>query len=380
MKTRSIFFSLLFSFIFISLTNAQKFYDRSGKNDNWFIHVGAGVQTFLPDPDLKTDFRKKMSLMPALSIGKEFSPYWGARIKGEGGLLRESENGVILKNNDKYYSIHMDALWNLSNQLGGYSSTRFFNFVPYLGLGFAHHLSSENRTNITNNSLNAISINGGLQLGFQLSKRIRFDFDLGTAVLPNYFYRTTLKTDNEMILSATGGLTFQLGKITFDVIEPMDRELINELNKQINTIHAQNKELSGQLKNRPANCPEQPQCPQVVPEVSALSEVNYIPNVVFFRVNSAKVDNNQQISIFNMAEYMIDTGKKIKVTGYADKDTGTSSYNMKLSEKRAKAVAGELITKYKVPSQNIVVEWKGAEEQPYKQNNWNRVVIMNSQQ
>jgi outer membrane protein OmpA-like peptidoglycan-associated protein len=341
--------------------------------------MGAGIQTFLPDNDLKTDFRKKMSIMPTLSIGKEFSPYWGARIKVEGGFLRESENGVILKNSNKYYNIHLDALWNLSNQLGGYSPARFFNFTPYLGLGFAHHLSSENKTTVANNPVNAISINGGLQLRFQLSKRIRFDFDLGTAVLPNYFYRTTSKTSNEVILSAVGGLTFQLGKITFDAIEPMDRELIYELNHQINTLHVKNKELSDQLKNRPADCPKQLQCPQVAPEVSALSGVNYIPNVVFFRVNSSRVDNNQQISIFNTAEYMIDTGKKIKVTGYADKDTGTNSYNMKLSEKRAKAVANELITKYKVPSQNIVVEWKGAEEQPYKQNNWNRVVIMNPQ-
>jgi outer membrane protein OmpA-like peptidoglycan-associated protein len=373
MKTRIIFFCFLFSFIYIALAHAQKFYERPKINDNWFVSVGAGAQTFLPDNDLKTDFGKKISVMPALSIGKQFSPYWRGRIRGEGGLLRESENGILLKNKDNYYNIHLDALWNLSNQLGGYSTSRFFNFSPYAGVGFARHLSSREET-ATNNPVNALSVNGGLQLGFQLSKRIHFDFDFGAAAFPNYFYGTTQHSSNDVILFVTGSLTFNLGKTTFDAIEPMDRTLINELNKQINTLHAKNEELSAQMTNQ-----EHPQCPPVAPDVSESSGINYIPNVVFFRINSAKVDNNQQISIFNTAEFMIDTGKKIKVTGYADKDTGTNSYNMKLSEKRAKAVANELVTKYKIPSCNIVVEWKGAEEQPYKQNDWNRVVIMNPQ-
>jgi outer membrane protein OmpA-like peptidoglycan-associated protein len=376
MKTRIIFFSLLFSFAYIALAHAQKFYERSKINDNWLVSVGCGAQTFLPDNDLKTDFGKKISVMPALSIGKQFSPYWGSRIRGEGGLLRESENGVILKNKDNYYNIHLDALWNLSNQLRGYSSSRFFNFSPYAGLGFARHLSSQEKTATANSPVNTLSVNGGLQLGFQLSKRIRFDFDFGAVAFPNYFYGATQNSSNDVILFVTGSFTFNLRKTTFDAIEPMDRALIKELNKQINTLHAKNEELSAQM----INCPEQPQCPPVAPEVSESFGINYIPNVVFFRINSSKADNNQQISIFNIAEFMIDTGKKIKVTGYADKDTGTSPYNMKLSEKRAKAVANELITKYNIPSCNIVVEWKGAEEQPYKQNNWNRVVIVNPQE
>jgi hypothetical protein len=48
-------------------------------------------------------------------------------------------------------------------------------------------------------------------------------------------------------------------------------------------------------------------------------------------------------------------------------------------EKRAKAVVNELIKRYKVPSRNIVMEWKRTEKQPYKQNDCRRVVIMNSQ-
>ena len=41
---------------------------------------------------------------------------------------------------------------------------------------------------------------------------------------------------------------------------------------------------------------------------------------------------NQQINIYNTAEFMKNNNAPIKVVGYADKKTGTSDYNMGLSE------------------------------------------------
>ena len=37
---------------------------------------------------------------------------------------------------------------------------------------------------------------------------------------------------------------------------------------------------------------------------------------------------------------------------------------------------GAAIDKYGVSSDQITIEWKGSDEQPYDENNWNRVVIM----
>ena len=45
----------------------------------------------------------------------------------------------------------------------------------------------------------------------------------------------------------------------------------------------------------------------------------------------------------------------------------------------AKAVAKELIEKYGISSDQITIEWKGSDEQPYGENNWNRVVIMRAE-
>ncbi|MCL1938913.1 MAG: OmpA family protein [Candidatus Azobacteroides sp.] len=393
MKTTLIVFGLILSSLIIFPTYAQQMYDHSHINDNWFIHIGGGGQALVGNND-KTEWSKKITVMPEVAVGKWFSPFWGVRIKGQGGSLHGFEEQKTFEQRDTHYNIHIDAMWNLANQIGGYSPSKIFNFAPYVGLGFAHRFQLANDAKIPQqegvqsnyrDASNALSVNGGVQLGVRLSKRISLDFDLGASVIPDYFDRIVLHGDNEAILFASGGVTFLLGKNGFDLIEPASPLFVNELNEKINKLHIENERLSAELQqvNRQAN--NQPvivppsaisPVPQAAPEITVSPEINYIPNVVFFRLNSSKVEENQQISVFNVAEFIRDTGSKIKVVGYADKNTGTQAYNKLLSEKRAKTVANELMTKYKVPSDKIIVEWKGSEEQPYKENHWNRVVIM----
>jgi outer membrane protein OmpA-like peptidoglycan-associated protein len=302
-------------------------------------------------------------------------------VKGQGGALHGFENGGLYMQHLNYYNAHLDAMWNLANYWGAYSPSKVISFGPYIGLGFAHRFAdktipvpltppawivSGNANNYHGYS-NVISINAGLNLGFNLSKRISLDFDLGAAVVPDYFDRMVRYTENEAIASISGGITFKLGKVDFEIVEPMDYALLNDLNEKVNTLRAEN----ARLAKRPVSCPECPQAPVVKAD-----GINYVPNVVFFRLNSDKVDANQQVSIYNTAEFMKKTGEKIKVVGYADKSTGTNNYNMKISKKRAQSVAKELMKRYKIPSGKITVEWKGSGEQPYPYNNWNRVVIM----
>ncbi|HBK33237.1 MAG TPA: hypothetical protein DDZ78_16670, partial [Porphyromonadaceae bacterium] len=123
---------------------------------------------------------------------------------------------------------------------------------------------------------------------------------------------------------------------------------------------------------RPESCPE---CPEVAPQPVAEESV-YVPNVVFFRINSFKIDKGQQVSVYNTAEYLkANTDAKVNIVAYADKQTGTPEYNWSLSEKRAKAVADALINEYGIDSSRISVDWKGDTVQPYAENDWNRVAI-----
>lgn len=65
---------------------------------------------------------------------------------------------------------------------------------------------------------------------------------------------------------------------------------------------------------------------------------------------------------------------KIKVTGYADANTGNSKINKTLSEKRAANVAEVLKTKGITPDR-IIADSKGDTVQPYKTPEENRVSI-----
>jgi len=103
-----------------------------------------------------------------------------------------------------------------------------------------------------------------------------------------------------------------------------------------------------------------------------------VPKVVFFRINSDEVDENQQINIFNMVEFIKITGSKISVVGYRDTATGTSSEAMGITQRRAQNVARVLTDTYKIPPDNISIEWKGSAVQPYAKNEWNNVVILSA--
>jgi outer membrane protein OmpA-like peptidoglycan-associated protein len=172
-------------------------------------------------------------------------------------------------------------------------------------------------------------------------------------------------------VSLLGGVTFKLGKTDWEVCTPMDYGLINDLNSRINDLRRQNEELS----RRPVSCPECPPAPAPV----VRTEARLVPNVVVFRINSSTIDANQQVNIYNTANFVRETGQRIKVVGYADRDTGTSQFNMALSQRRAQAVARELTTRYNVPSDRITIEYRGSNEQPFQTNNWNRVVIMTAE-
>ena len=78
-----------------------------------------------------------------------------------------------------------------------------------------------------------------------------------------------------------------------------------------------------------------------------------------------------------MANYLKDNpDAKASVTGYADSGTGTAEINQRLARQRAEAVRDLLVQKYGIDESRLTVDSKGSSEQPFAENDWNRVVIM----
>jgi outer membrane protein OmpA-like peptidoglycan-associated protein len=353
---------------FSTESGAKTNFKKNKAGDNWFLSIAGGGSILIGDDNGKAAFADRLNLNPQLSFGKWFNPYIGFRIQLTGGPLvgydADRIAPALFKQENVFFGSHADLLLDVTNLLTPYREARVFRLIPWIGLGYAQRFKNQNipRTETP-------TLNGGILTAFRLSKRVDLNVELQGSLLNEDFNRIYKYHLTDFIAQGTIGLTFKLGKTDFEVIEPMDYALLNDLNSQINALRSENEELN----KRPKSCPD---CPQVVP---ATIVNNYAENVVYFRLNSSKIDTNQQINIYNTAEFMKENKTPIKVVGYADKNTGSSSYNLTLSEKRAKAVAKELIEKYGISSDRISIEWKGSDVQPFSENNWNRVVIMTAE-
>ncbi len=343
---------------------------KNKKSDNWFMSLAGGGNTFFGNGFNDADYMDVTSWQGQLSVGKWLTPVFGGRL-----AINVAQHEHYNKPADSYISSnsinpHIDLMWNATNALVGYRADRVYNFIPYIGLGgmigFDEDFGGDENLEF--------SWNMGLINNFQLSNNFSIFVELAAALVKdNFGVRFTNNTDGDYSYDAIGqalvGIKFGLGgKQDFTSAELLDYNLINDLNSQINRLRAENENLS----KRPEFCPE---CPEVQPQQAAAESV-YVPNVVFFRLNSATIDRQQQISVYNTAEYLkSNPNATVEIVAYADRQTGTPDYNMKLSERRAKAVADALTSQYNIDSSRINLDWKGDTEQPYAENDWNRVAI-----
>lgn len=346
-------------------------YLKNKTSDNWFLGLGGGINTY----NMKSfsNFGDRIGWIGQLSVGRWNSPVWGFRgVIDAGEPVTNFANGTKIK----WVGAHLDLMYNLTNAVLPYNPDRVYSFVPYVGVGYMYGMHDwfkkpNKDEGVFKKQNQSITFNAGVINNFRVAKNVNLFLEIGYRIMDESFDFGVTPTgdyEHDALLTAIGGIQFGLGgKQDFTPAELMDYNLINDLNSQINRLRAENEQLS----KRPVSCPD---CPEVVAPIT--EENVYVPNVVFFRLNSAKIDRGQQISIYNTAEYLKDnTNATVKIVAYADRQTGTPAYNFALSEKRAKAVANALTTEYGIDSNRISVEWKGDTEQPYAENDWNRVAI-----
>jgi len=377
----------LFTTLFVSAQDTYNVSNEAGRKttfkkngfwDNWFIGAGAGATVFFGSGDSEADFMSRPTVNPSLYIGTWVNPYLGFRMRAQAGKVHtfyQRPDESVAMQSMLLGNAHIDVMWNVTNYLGKYNERRVYNFIPTLGFGYVQR---DKEGAFFRKGAAGWSINASLLNTFRLGKRMNFFIEISGALMEGDQYDYNVPADAIKdskayrwvpMVTATAGLQFNLGKTSFEEAVLMDQGLVDDLNRQINDLRARNAELS----RRPVSCPD---CPPQRPCPPAKEGDVVVPNVVFFRLNSANIDRNQEISIYNTAEYLkANSDAKVKIVGYADKQTGTADYNLRLSEKRAKNVAKALIEKYNIASNRVTVEWKGSSEQPYKENAWNRVAI-----
>lgn len=363
-------------------------FNRDRGCDHWFLEIQGGVG-MLPfgEANNKASLTDRIYPIVQLGLGQWHEPWFATRVQLGGwnmkGFVMDAA-GTNQAYNNLFAVAHYDFMFDVVNYFAKYNAKRVFHLVPYVGLGagYKHHTTTggafgdvfdatKRVAGATTNDFGGV-VDAGVIFKFRLGRRV--DLNLEAQILAtktNMMGTSWKKQGADLMAFATAGLGFNLGKPEWDVLTPMDWALVNDLNGQINNLRAENAELA----KRPASCPE---CPEVEP--SQTTEVKtVVSNVVYFRIASAKIDQNQYINIYNTARYALENNSKIYIVGYADEATGNPSINMTLSERRAKAVAKALVEKYGVSEDMIEVDFKGDTVQPYETNEWNRVVIMTAE-
>lgn len=324
------------------------------KTDNWFVQSQLGA-TYTSG---NKGFGDLVSPAGQISAGKYFNEAVGARLAVSGWR----GNGV--GSTGFYYgAATVDGLFNMSSLIGGSNPGRFFNASLIAGIGYNQTFGENNRGSFMGRA--------GLQGRFRLNKA----FDLNLEALANGVGDKWNGLDDHGIdtyFSVLVGVSYKFGtgfniacpdceKVYYDN-EYYDEEYVQSLNDKIN-------ELRKQIDSH--KCPEPEPCPEVVKVKPG------IKSHVLFGLAKTNITPDQEMNIQAIADYLKQyPDAKASITGYADKGTGNSKINEVLAEKRANIVADQLVNKYGIGRDRLVVSSKGDSEQAFSTNDWNRVVIM----
>lgn len=358
--------------------------------DNIFISIGVGAQGYLTQDNFDHGFGKVIQPLVNLSVGKWMDPYWGLRGQVSGwqskmytDVNRLNNGGVFNKFERKYVNLNLDFMLNLTNLWRQYDPANKWDLNFFIGPGLSFGKFHDKQVDVL--------VNGSLGLGgkYNINKYWAIDLEARTHLLPTFFY-TSSYTGSEQIagrsyqdglLSLSIGATYTFGGKNFTRYESGAEVERQRLNDKINN-------LESELRNTQSQLDAAKVAEQVAQKELALTEAEKAEAIaaaarkdftqyVGFTINKSAVKTEQMVILQAVANYMAENpGVKMKVVGYADKLTGSKYFNQKLSERRAKSVYDLLVKKFGVPSDRLTYVGLGDQEQPFKENVYNRLVMI----
>lgn len=350
-------------------------YYYSSSRDNWFIQLGAGMDVTLMENYFPGGSKgRPITAAYGVGFGKWMSPYLGWRIAFQGGSIH-FKNGNF--NKFRYVNANFDLMWDMFNSFS-VNTKRFFSVVPFVGLGgtYAWDFRGEGYNirkdgkGYKHNSW-TLPVSAGIQLRMRLSSVVDFFAEGRAQFYGDNFNNTAYGDPIDINFTVMGGFSFNIGGSSFKSYNPCDYVgYINSLNNQVNDLRGALATTAAALAAAEAQLPC-PEAPAAAPAPAAT-----LMSTVRFPINSAVISSMEEVNVYDAAQWMkANPDQKVVICGYADKDTGTSQYNMALSKRRAEAVRDQLVNKYGINPDRLSIQAEGSNVQPYPTNDWNRIVI-----
>ena len=354
----------------------------SSWRDNWYIQLGAGMQVpFVDRSESGKDYQHHITATYNLGFGHWFSPYLGLRFSGYYGKFHYDYNRF---SSAQMANLNFDIQWDMLNSICGVNSDRVFSIIPYFGVGGMYTWNNPgHEANVHDGDGHRktrewmLPVSAGIQLRFRLSEYVDFFAEARAAFVADNFNSVVVGDPIEADVSVIGGLSFNIGGRNFSRTNPCDYlSYINNLNGKVNDLRGELATTAAALAEAEAQLP----CPEVVESTTVIEQATLM-STVRFTINSAKIRKEEEVNVYNIAEWMkANPGTTVVVQGFADKDTGSSAYNMQLSQRRCQAVVDALTGKYGISPDRLVMQANGSDVQPYGENNWNRIVIFTQPQ
>jgi outer membrane protein OmpA-like peptidoglycan-associated protein len=343
-----------------------------------FISVTGGTQVYHGDFQSARSIGDRLSPIMDASLGMMFNPYIGGRIqwsgwhsygtsngltKFHGGHIRESAD--YFKNDFFLNYAHVDFMWNLSNTIGGPKESRFWDFVPYVGVGWV------NANKIAQSPNNRLGANAGLLNQFRLSPAVDIILDL-RAMGTNPNLDAVTRPDGhplDVTTSVTLGVAYNFGRERKAVVvEQIDLGPYNNRISSLEQDLSASKDYAAKLQRDL--------------EAERAKEKSVVNNLVsdlavWFDLGKSKLSEKENINLGYVAEAIKKAGADKVYTIYssADKQTGSALINQRLSEARGKAVYDALVA-HGVNGSQLRVQAVGDTQAKFDKPLLNRVAIV----
>lgn len=332
-------------------------YETNRFCDNWFIGVGGGINAFWNE-GMKVD---DMKIAPSIdaNFGKWFTPTIGMRAGYQGINFQIKDQNKL-----GYMYFHGDFLWNISDAIGGYKETRFWNFVPYLHTGYFRSYGLDNNDFADNE----IAAGAGLLHNLRLADRLDLVVDMRATVVNG---RVNASDGVAILPSVTMGLAVDLGWPNFirtstivTGLEAVAAENLAVLETAAMALEMANLALEEQNDNLLAvNNKLKKENASLKSKVASVDQIfrDMGPATLYFDMGKTVLSEKELQHLDFLATNLlakINKNTKIYITvlGTADGTTGSEKRNQYLSKTRGTYIYNLLTTKYGISPDRIVVK------------------------
>lgn len=356
---------------------------------NWFVSLSGGVNSYDAEANNVYDnLLERTELSLRMAVGKWVTPVWGYRLQmGLGNL-----SGHYLTSSDIVYNIqtpgvdhnvmpdgmkpyltqkdgitwyhrkffYMDWSFNVMTDAVKWFSRKEspVGVILSAGPGFGHGFAARGSS-----SSNSFLFNAGVMLRVNVHKNwdvfAEMQGNIVDESFDNHVGGKPSKKRNRTVEGYAGlnvGVAYKFGGRKFAryaKVHPVTYETVRQI-----------------------YLPEEK---ETVPEIVQSAKTEEVtPFVVRFFIDKYNIEEDQKLNIQRVARYLQShPDARLALTGYADKETAYPSYNMKLSERRVKAVRNYLVKECGIEADRLSIRAKGDTERAYEEDyRWNRAVVM----